>query len=596
MNRFRVLFLAMLVGVPGLLLAQPYVINNFKTSMDLHADGSMDVEEHIFVTFNETRHGIFRFIPVDYETQKGVARHLDFSSISVTDGTGAGQTTQITREGANVKIRIGDKDVMLPNGTQKEYVIRYSVFGMINWFSKSEDWVSSCELYWNVTGDQWDTTIEESSAIVHFPNTSDTAALRARVFVGALGSTLGQTLEGPHGATSDEASQTVLSLSSNTLSVERKAPLEAGEGMTVVLSMPEDLIKKPTFAQSAMRFLRSNLGFAIPILVLLAMPVLFLIYGRDPGGGPVVVQFEPPDGISASEAGTLTDESVDQRDIAAGIIALAVKGYVTIYPTESGLLFKHRGAELEVTDKPASPDLSLFEAKLLDRLQGIGGRITETDLRTSVAPHLSEFQSLLYDNMVDRGYYRKAPQNVRAAWGCAGTVGVIVLGIICTIINPFHYPLPAIIGGIVAVIIIGIFARGMPKRTADGSVARQRVIGFEEFIRRARGQELEWQSKKHPDQALFEEYLPYAVAFGLTAEWAQAFEGIVKQMPSWYAAPPGTPFSPIWFASDLGMVNNSLASAATTPPRSSGASGGSSGFSGGGFSGGGFGGGGGGSW
>lgn len=596
MRFFRSLALLLLLTVCGACQAEPYVINNFVTKMDLKGDGWMDVEERITVTFNEPRHGIFRFIPVDYETGKGVARHLDFTGIGVSAGNGSSETTQITREGPNVKIRIGDKDVLLDSGTQKEYVIRYRVFGMINWFAKQEDWVSSCELYWNVTGDQWDTTIENATAIVTFPDVADGKGLRARVFVGPLGSTLGQSLAGPSNAVTDESSMTTLALSTHELKAERLTPLNPNEGMTVVLSMPEALIHKPTFAQSAWLFLRSNLGFSIPILVLAAMTVLFFLFGRDPSGGPKVVQFEPPDNISASEAGTLIDEQVDQRDIAAGIIALAVKGYLTIHPTESGLVFKHRGANLELTGKAASPDLSLFEAKLLKELSSISGLISETDLRTYVAPKLGEFKSTLYSDMVRRGYYIKNPDSVRGMWGCGGAVAIILLGIAFTLVNPFHIAWPAIIGGVIGFLLLLKFATGMPKRTKDGSLARMRVLGFEEFIRRARGQELEWQSKKHPDQALFEEYLPYAVAFGLTQEWAQAFEGIVREMPSWYDAPYGTQFNAMWFASDLGAVNSSLASAATTPPRSSGASGGSSGFSGGGFSGGGFGGGGGGSW
>jgi uncharacterized membrane protein len=96
--------------------------------------------------------------------------------------------------------------------------------------------------------------------------------------------------------------------------------------------------------------------------------------------------------------------------------------------------------------------------------------------------------------------------------------------------------------------------------------------------------------------ALFEELLPHAVAFGLTAQWAQAFQGVLHEMPTWYVSPYNTGFNPIYFSHDLNSINTNLASAAFTPPRSSGASGGGSGFSGGGFSGGGFGGGGGGSW
>jgi uncharacterized membrane protein YgcG len=107
-------------------------------------------------------------------------------------------------------------------------------------------------------------------------------------------------------------------------------------------------------------------------------------------------------------------------------------------------------------------------------------------------------------------------------------------------------------------------------------------------------------SKKQPDQALFEAYLPHAIAFGLTREWADAFAGVLHAMPNWYVTPYGGGFDPRWFAYDLMNTSRALGTSASTPPRtssSSGSWGGGSGFSsGGGFSGGGFGGGGGGSW
>jgi uncharacterized membrane protein len=146
------------------------------------------------------------------------------------------------------------------------------------------------------------------------------------------------------------------------------------------------------------------------------------------------------------------------------------------------------------------------------------------------------------------------------------------------------------------VVIVALFSKIMPRRTERGANAQRQVAGFEEFIRRARGKEFDWMSKKEPTASLFEEYLPHAIAFGLAAEWAGAFEGILHEMPSWYGAPYGTPFYPGYFGNDMVSISDSLGAAAATPPRSSGASGGSSGFGGGGFSGGGFGGGGGGSW
>jgi uncharacterized membrane protein len=99
-------------------------------------------------------------------------------------------------------------------------------------------------------------------------------------------------------------------------------------------------------------------------------------------------------------------------------------------------------------------------------------------------------------------------------------------------------------------------------------------------------------------QELFEKYnyfneiLPYAIAFGLTKQWAKAVADLDITAPNWYTGSGS--FNPASFGKS--MTHFSRTSASTmTAVKSTSASRGSSGFSGG-SSGGGFGGGGGGSW
>lgn len=578
-------------------LAQPFVIERFDADLDLRRDGGMAVTEKIQVLFRESRRGIFRVIPVVYPAGRGLARRIVLSGIAVEDESGAPMTTKITREGPNVRIRIGDEDVWLPQGTRLTYVIRYGVKGMLNWFEGTSDWGHpTAELYWNVTGNEWETTIERSSCRIRFPEDGNPEALRARIFVGPYGSTDSQLLSKPADNVADDTLGTIASLGRGRFFVECERPIGIGSGLTVVLAIPAEAIPRPSFVEAAWIFIVPNSGFLVPVFVLPALALFWFVFGRDPRAGPRVTQFEPPEGLSGPEIGAMIDERVDKRDIAAGFISLAVKGYLRIHPKETGFLFKQRTADLEVLDKPAGADLTSFERNLLSYLGKVEGRITETDLRTKVAPHLQSLTSTLYQQLVARGYYLKSPQTVRAAWATGGILVCVLLAIASTMTSPVSSPLSAWVGGGIGVVMVLLFSRGMPRRTPHGARVRSQAEGFEEFIRRARADELEHMAKRQPDMALFEEYLPHAVAFGLTAVWIRAFEGILVALPSWYAAPHGTPFNSYAFSSDLDSINNTVANAASTPPRSSGASGGSSGFGGGGFSGGGFGGGGGGSW
>lgn len=595
-TRLRTLLALGLLLLACLASAQGFVIDRWSETIDIRPDATYTVEERIAVTFTEARHGLLRNIPIANDNGKGSVRKIFLSDLSVSDGNGTLYNFAQKWEDDELRLKIGDADVTLDPGTKKTYVIRYKVENGLNWFEQS-DWSPSAELYWNVTGNDWEVPIGAADVTISFPESPGAKGVRVRAFSGPYGSTVSHTVTKIAQKDPDEETATLIWLTPNQARVARVKPLEPHEGITVVLSVPETLIPKPPPMKQAMYFLLPNLGFAMPILILPFMAIMWFLFGRDPSSGPMVVQFEPPDGMSGSAVGAMIDEKVDQRDIAAGIITLATKGYLRIHPKEEGLIFKSRTADLEIMRNDAGTDLSPFEEELLRRLRTAGNLVTDLDLRTYVAPYLPKLKSSLYQELVDRGYYLQSPETARTLWVVLGVLIIFGLGFLFTVISPVKSPLPSVVGGIISFVFVLMFAQGMPKPTSQGAKTLAKVRGFQEFIRRARGNELEWMSQKHPDEALFEAYLPHAVAFGLTREWANAFMGILHAMPSWYVTPYGTGFDANWFAYDLVNVSNSLGTSASTPPRSSGSSGGSSGFSsGGGFSGGGFGGGGGGSW
>ena len=98
--------------------------------------------------------------------------------------------------------------------------------------------------------------------------------------------------------------------------------------------------------------------------------------------------------------------------------------------------------------------------------------------------------------------------------------------------------------------------------------------------------------------ALFEKFLPYALALGVENAWAEKFSGVLaasavegaEYSPGWYSGGSTRGFNPGTMASSLGP---SLSSAVASSSRAPGSS---SGSGGGGSSGGGGGGGGGGGW
>jgi uncharacterized membrane protein len=146
--------------------------------------------------------------------------------------------------------------------------------------------------------------------------------------------------------------------------------------------------------------------------------------------------------------------------------------------------------------------------------------------------------------------------------------------------------------GIISAIIWWLFARQMTAKTVKGGRTRIAVLGFQEFMNRVDADRL----KRMPPDT-FEKYLPYAMALGVEHNWAQAFAGIIKDPPTWYASPNGmVGFNPIFFSSSMHSMASDMQQVFVSAPRASstGSGFGGGGFSsGGGFSGGGCGGGGG---
>lgn len=575
--------------------ASPYRVERFHADYRLFPDGRLQVSERITVRFEEPRRGIVRFIPVIYDTGRGVNRRILLGGITVHDEQGEPLTTLVRREGPAVTIRIGDEDVWLPAGTRKTYVIDYSAKGVVNWPRSDDGWESAAELYWNVTGDEWDAVIERASFEVRFSTEVPPERVRARVFVGPLGSTRGVLRSGP-GQSESVRDGVRIAIEPGRFTGSTWVALGPGEGLTLVLQLPADAVAKPGPGLFLALWVWPNLGFGIPLLVLVVMLPLYRMHGRDRRLGPIAVQFEPPDGLSPAEMGTLNDEHVDRRDVAATLIELAVRGYLVLSTEHVGTLFRKPTTTLRLTEKEIEAGLPEFERRVLEILGTIPPPITPSDLQHHLGARMSELENFVYRALVERGYYPADPKRVRAAWSFGSLVGVFGLAVLAAVAAPFGNIAPAIVGGMVGLPVALVLASKMPKRTRAGDRALEKVRGFEEFLRRARADFMRWQAKRDRDASLFEEYLPYAVAFGCVEEWAGAFGDVVSAPPSWYRADPAAPFLYRNFVADLSTVADDLGRVSTTPPRSAGASSGSSGFGGGGFSGGGFGGGGGRSW
>ena len=139
-----------------------FTIKKYDVNIEVNKDASLDIEESIFVNFVSERHGIFRFIPYVYQLQS-VPAGTEKADRPLTTGSSTrviienlrvvnGWDYSLSSEGNYKVIKIGSADKYV-NGDQ-QYVIRYRVLNAINFFKDFS------ELYFNVIGDKWPTTID----------------------------------------------------------------------------------------------------------------------------------------------------------------------------------------------------------------------------------------------------------------------------------------------------------------------------------------------------------------------------------------------------------------------------------------------------
>ena len=221
-------------------------------------------------------------------------------------------------------------------------------------------------------------------------------------------------------------------------------------------------------------------------------------------------------------------------------------------------------------------------------------KLSELKRSGRLARSINLISKKCFKELTDRKYFSQNPQKVLNRWHGYGIIifglSFLFLFVVSSLIGvdyflKFNLAISLWVSGLLFL----IFARFMPKKSKKGADAYWKILGFKDFIKTAE----KYRAQFYERENIFEEYLPYAILFGLTDKWAKAFEGIYQNSPSWYEGSVAKSFSVVAFTDSL---NHSLSAFSSSAFRGGGAVSGSSGLGGGGFSGGGFGGGGGGSW
>ncbi len=538
-------------------------IKSFNSAITINKDGTINVKETIIYDFDYLeKHGIYREIPFIKTNEDGKKYELKFDNFSVVDDNG--KSYKFVKSWVDeklIRLKIGDVDRLITG--LHTYVISYQVAGALTYFSDHD------ELYWNVTGNEWQVPIASTTASVIWPQEIKKEDIKSICYTGVFGS-------------KESFCQVLPSLNDRAkMVIKSNGSLSSGEGLTVVVSFPKNIIailEPKEFVSFWDSFIgKLVMGFMglIGLIWYVGLPFYiiyrWLKYGRDPStrSRAVSAWFDPPktqEGkrfLTPGEVGTLGDETVDLKDISATIVDLARRGYLIIDERKKGDFYFLKGKKFG-----NDAELLPFEKKLLDGIFNTGDDIVKLKGK-DFSEAVSEVKNSLYKQVVDDKLFDKNPQITRTGYYVLAGIALFT-------------------GNFFLAIVAFLFGRVMPRKTVFGVEAKNVAFSLKKFLTSQKRQ-LEFQADK---QMMFERLLPFAVAFGVERIWAKRFESLNIAQPNWYHGYSSTNFNSYLLVNSLNSSMKSFATAAT-PTRSS--SGFSSGFSGG-FSGGGGGGGGGGSW
>ncbi len=627
------LVLALALPAPG-----AEVITQFHSEVLVDTDGTISVTETISVIAEgkDIKRGIFRDFPTRYERRDGTTVEVPFKVLSVTrDDHDEPWTTQGMSNG--IRVRIGSADDVLSTGEHR-YTISYTTGRQIGFFEDHD------ELYWNATGNGWGFPIKKASCRINLPKGAEILQLGAWT--------------GYEGSKDRDAKMT--SEDSNVAYFHATRTLKPGEGLTVAVSWPKDIVTQP--AGSA--FFVSDHGLEMTFVATALAGFAFFLWawfkvGKDPEKGTVIPRFTPPDGVSPAGSRQISIMGFDDKSFSAAIVSLAVKGYLII-SEEEGLFKKYllkktpenkRKAPLEEEEKRLFPLLLGSRDSLLleddnheiiggardaleDTLQSAYGHLYsrntgysllgillmglilgpgtllmghgEDEIALALGTTVAALVSGLFFSFTIRDLRRKWMEKSGFRALMSATAKIVVLSVLALVFGMALIVgagfLPTLCTASIPIIALvpAIFIPLLGAPTVEGRAMMDEIEGFAMYLKVAEEDRLNMLNPPDKTPELFERYLPYAMALGLEQAWGEKFATALAATEGSDAA-----YSPAWYAGtaplhvgSMGSFASGLGSSFSSVVSSSAtAPGSSSAFSGdGGSSGGGGGGGGGGGW
>lgn len=604
-------------------------IESFHSDIEVRRNGDLYVTETIVVKAegNRIKRGIYRDFPTRYRNRNGFETVVGFEVLAVKRD-GRPEPYHVRKQGNGERVYIGSANVFLDPGFY-QYQLSYRTTRQIGFFDEFD------ELYWNVTGNGWVFPIGKASALVTLPAPAD--EIRLTGYTGAQGSTARHLVH--------------RRIETNRAYYETSLGLDRYEGLTIVAAWPKGIVDEPSGAQQRAWFFDDNKFF---LMIIAGVIVLFVYYalmwrwvGQDPEAGVIVARYKAPQGYSPASMRFILNMAYDKQCFTAAIINLAVKGAVEIIDDDgdfkltrkSGLAASAAPGEAEVMDglfgdgrgnlsitqsnhsilskaiaqhkgslkndyekKYFTTNSWLLAPAILASIALVGVYIanlpSEEEIAKTIFAGVFTIIPVIMVTVIIRSVWRQGRKGI-LRWG----INLIMLAVFLGFFFTSGFPLLELFADVPAVVIVGtvamlslhyLFYQWLKAPTVIGRRLLDEIEGFKHYLEVAEDDEIAALNAPEFSTAIYEAYLPYAIALDVENEWTAKLNraiaaGIVERgyrHPHWYHARGhhGGNFSETLAKS----FNTAIASSSVAPGSSSGSSGGSSGGGGGGGGGGGW--------
>ena len=604
-----------------------YRIEDYKFEGTYHKNNTVSVEETIKVQFTESRHGIYRSMPLFMEAKRDV-------------GDGKKEVFKYQNEVKDVNVEnwnyttdVEDNYYDIKIGSRSEYVDGTQTYKISYTYVMPDDRVKTGDLiFYSVLGADWNVDIEHFAFNMKFEEAlTDKEVDNFKVYSGAFGGE-DNSLDVQCDITNDEISGETTGIAPRQ-AITLYCPVHEGYfvgAKTVSKTIPTALLI---------------------VTIVLAIAILIYELLKRQKKAVQTVEFYPPEGMSSAEVGVIIDEMVDDVDLISLIPWWGDKGYLVIeeIPDKKGRGGEH--ASLRLHKKKDLPiDAPAYQKELFNGLFATNPRDLK-DLPRTFSEVFGAAKSKLGN--VFKGEKQLSTGKFKAgcllflmcaAWfGAVGTSSVIslkeniIFGAISAVALFILGVMRLITHGqdtvrtkgkwiayiLIGLLLFGVAAGSMFVGTSDGQTFFKwpiylvvlcgmlivsvligrlvvptaykldklgKLLGLKQFIKTAEIEKLNMLIDENPEY--FFNILPYAMVFGLSDHWSKQFKALKIKPPSWYICYDMMYFNTFYFHSMLWMgMQQPIQHLRTEAMVQAAASAASSGFSGGGG-----GGGGGGSW